>query len=187
MFGAIGRGRADQRYDAPVMTWRNGEQMVGFALAHSYVLFFLPMLLWLVVAHVALACVISVTFARWLRKFPTPRWNWLVLGALAVSLVLVYIPYDLWMTTTIRIAGPGAHGSSFLMMAAADDKLPLAKILIAKGISPNTMGGGSTALAVACSSRNLDVARFLLQQGADLGRAPSCPNVGINRGSSGSH
>ena len=174
-------------YEQTVMTWRNGEQMVGFALAHASVLFFLPMLLSLVVAHVALACVISVTFARWLRKLPTPRFNWLVVGTLAVSIMLVYILYNIWMTATIRIAGPGVHGSSFLMMAAADDKLPLAKILIAKGVSPNTMAGGSTALDVACSSRNLDVARFLLQQGADLSRAPSCATLNIKSESSGSH
>src|SRR5439155_24200566 len=73
--------------------------------------------------------------------------------------------YDVWMTTTIRLAGPGPHGASFLMLAAADGKLPLAKTLIAKGVSPNTMAGGSTALDVACSSRNLDVAKFLLQKG----------------------
>jgi len=95
------------------------------------------------------------------------------------------------MTTTIRLAGPGPHGASFLMLAAADGKLPLAKTLIAKGVSPNTMAGGSTALDVACSSRNLDVAKFLLQKGAEISRAPDCTNValvsrsgwaGVNRG-----
>lgn len=173
-------------YEQTVMTWRDGEQMVGFALAHAYILFYLPMLLSLVVAHFALACTISVTFARWLRGLPTPKWKWLVVGALAASVVSVYVPYDIWMTTTIRIAGPGSHGSSFMMMAAADNKLPLARALVANGVSPNAMGGGSSALDVACSSRNLDIARFLLQQGADLSRAPSCTNVGINRVSTAS-
>jgi len=83
------------------------------------------------------------------------------------------------MTTTIRLAGPGPHGASFLMLAAADGKLPLAKTLIAKGVSPNTMAGGSTALDVACSSRNLDVAKFLLQKGAEISRAPDCTNVAL--------
>jgi hypothetical protein len=38
---------------------------------------------------------------------------------------------------------------------------------------------------VACSSRNLDVARFLLEQGADISRASSCTNLGLARSSRG--
>lgn len=161
------------------MTWRDGEQMVGFALAHAYFLFYLPMFFSLVVAHFALACVLSTILARWLQRLPTPKWNWLAVAALAICTAIVYLPYDFWMTTTVRIAGPGPHGASFLMIAAADNKLPLAKILIANGISPNTEGGGSTALDVACSSRNLDVAKFLLGQGADISNAPSCTNLAL--------
>jgi ankyrin repeat protein/predicted membrane protein DUF2207 len=174
-------------YEQTVMTWRDGEQMVGFALAHAYFLFYIPMLLSIAVAHFGLACVLSVTLARRLRKLPTPRWNWLAVAALAICTVLVYVPYDFWMTTAVRVAGPGSHGASFLMMAAADDKLSLARILIADGISPNTMAGGSTALDVACSSRNLDVARLLLRQGADISRAPSCTNLSSTLGSGGTN
>jgi hypothetical protein len=57
--------------------------MVGFALSHGYVLFFLPMILSFALAHVALALLLSVTFARWLRRFPTPKWKWLSVIALA--------------------------------------------------------------------------------------------------------
>jgi hypothetical protein len=167
-------------YEQTVMTWRDGKQMVGFALAHAYILFFLPMVLSLAVAHLGLACVLSVTLARWLRRLPTPKWNWLVVATLAIGTALVYLPYDFWMTTTVRIAGPGPHGASFLMMAAADNKLPLAKILIANGISPNTEAGGSTALDVACSSRNLDVAKFLLERGAQISHAPSCASLALS-------
>ena len=164
-------------YEQTVMTWRDGEQMVGFALAHAYFLFSIPMLLSFASAHFGLACALSVTIARRMRRLPTPRWNWLTVAALAVCILLVYVPYDFWMITTVKVVGPGSHGASFLMKAAADDKLPLARILIVKGISPNTMAGGSTALDVACSSRNLDVARFLIQNGADISRAPSCANL----------
>jgi hypothetical protein len=172
-------------YEQTIMTWREGEQMVGFALSHAYIAFFLPMILSFALAHVALALLLSVTLARWLRRFPTPKWNWLSVVALLVFTGLVYVPYDFWMTTTVRVAGPGSRGTSFLMMAAADGKLPLAKALIAKGVSPNTMAGGSTALDVACSSRNLDVAKFLLQQGAELSRAPSCANLSLPSHGSG--
>ena len=64
-------------------------------------------------------------------------------------------------------------------IAAADDKLPLAKVLIAKGVSPNKMEGGSTALDVASSSRNFDLAKLLLSQGADISHAPRCANVAL--------
>ena len=167
-------------YEQTVMTWRQGEQMVGFAMSHAYIVFFLPMILSFALAHVALAFVLSVTFARWLRRLPTPKWNWLSIVAVLVCFGLVYVPYDLWMTTTIKLAGPGPHGTSFLMLAAADGRLPLAKVLIAKGVSPNTTAGGSTALDVACSSRNLDVASFLLQQGAEINHAPSCANLALS-------
>jgi len=170
-------------YEQTIMTWREGEQMVGFALSHAYVLFFLPMILSFALAHVALALLFLVTFARWLRRFPTPKWNWLSVVALLVCTALVYVPYDFWILTTVRFAGPGSHGTSLLMMAAADDKLPLAKALIAEGVSPKTMAGGGTALEVACSSRNLDVAEFLLQHGAEISRAPSCDNLGLSHGS----
>ena len=66
------------------------------------------------------------------------------------------------------------------MMAAADDKLPLAKTLMTHGVSPNTTAGGSTALDVACSSRNLDVAEYLLQHGAEISHAPSCANLALS-------
>jgi hypothetical protein len=167
-------------YEQTVMTWRDGEQMVGFALAHAYILFFLPMILSFALAHFALACVGAVTLARWLRRLPTPKWNWVAVVGLAVCAGLVYLPYDFWMITTIRVAGPGIHGKNFLMRAAADGKMPLARILIAKGVSPNTSVGGSTALDVACSTRNLDVAKLLLQQGAEMSDAPNCANLGLN-------
>jgi hypothetical protein len=142
------------------------------------------MVLSLAVAHFGLACVLSITLARWLRRLPTPKWNWLAVAPLAICTAVVYLPYDFWMTTAVRIAGPGPHGASFLMMAAADNKLPLAKILIANGISPNTEAGGSTALDVACSSRNLDVAKFLLDKGAEISRAPGCTNLALSSHSS---
>ena len=79
-------------YEQTVMTWRDGEQMVGFALEHAYVFLFLPMILSFVVAHVGLACVLSVSIARWLRGLPTPKWNWVPVVALLVFTVLVYVP-----------------------------------------------------------------------------------------------
>jgi hypothetical protein len=164
-------------YEQTVLTWRYGEQMVGFSLMHAFVILFVLMLLSFYAANVGLFSALSVTVGRWLRHLPTPRWNWLPLAALCLCVGLVYVPYDVWMITTVRLAGPGKHGTSFLMLAAADGKLSLARALVQEGVSLNTMAGGSTALDVACSSRRIELARFLLAQGADMSKAPSCVSL----------
>jgi hypothetical protein len=107
------------------------------------------------------------------------------LGSLAAAIGIGVAAEGLLFVGGLIISSP-FRDPWVLMMAAADDKLPLAKVLVAKGISPNTMAGGSTALDVACSSRNLDVVRFLIEEGADLSHASSCANLDIKSSSSGS-
>jgi ankyrin repeat protein/predicted membrane protein DUF2207 len=166
-------------YEQTVMTWREGEQMVGFALAHAHVFLMILLQLSSFTAYLGLLLVLSVSIGRWLKGLPTPKWNWVPLGALCFCLGLGYVPYDTWMATTVRIAGPGKHGASFLMSAAGGGMLPLAKALVGRGVPPNTAAGGSTALDVACASRNLEVAKYLFSQGADISRAPSCARIWI--------
>ena len=161
-------------YEQTVMTWRYGEQMVGYSMSHAYVFLFIPMMLSSLVAHIALLSVVSVTVGRRLRGLPIPKWKWWPILVLLLCSGLLYVPYEVWMATTTRLAGPGPHGERNLMIAAADGKLGLARALIEHGVSPNAMGGGSTALEVACSSRNIEVAKFLITSGADLNRAPTC-------------
>lgn len=172
-------------YEQTVMTWQEGEQMVGFSLAHAYIFLFLPMLLSVALAHFGLLAALSVTVGRWLRGLRTPKGNWLALAVLCLSVGIMYVPYEVWMAGTVRVAGPGRHGTSFLMMAAADGKLRLAKVLVENGVSANAAAGGSTALDVACSSGSIDVAQFLLERGADISRAPNCairaPSLGRGR------
>jgi ankyrin repeat protein len=60
------------------------------------------------------------------------------------------------------------------MIAAVDGKLALAKALVENGVSPNTSGGGSTALEMACSNGRTDVAKYLLSKGAVISNALSC-------------
>ena len=63
-------------YEQTVMTWRYGEQMVGFSLSHAYVFLLIPMILSVLVAHIGLLSVVSVTVGRILRGLPTPKWKW---------------------------------------------------------------------------------------------------------------
>ena len=164
-------------YEQTVMTWQDGEQMVGFSLAHAYFFLFLPMLLSVFLGCIGVLAVLSISLARWLRGLPTPKWNWLAAFALCICIGLMSVPYEVWMDTTIRLLGSGRHGESLLMTAAADGKLPLAKVLVEHGVSANTTAGGSTALDVACESRSVGVARLLLANGADINRAPNCANI----------
>jgi hypothetical protein len=164
-------------YEQTLMTWQDGEPMVGFSLTHAYFFFFLPMLLSVFLGCIGVLAVLSVSLARWLRGRPTPQWNWLAVITLCLCIGLMSVPYEVWMATTIRFLGSGRHGESLLMMAAADGKLQLAKVLIEHGISANTTAGGSTALDVACSSRSVEVASLLLANGADISRAPNCANI----------
>ena len=63
------------------------------------------------------------------------------------------------------------------MIAAVDGRLALAKALVESGVSPNTSGGGSTALEMACRGGRINVAEYLLSQGAKIRNAPSCEGV----------
>jgi hypothetical protein len=172
-------------YEQTVMTWQDGEQMVGFSLAHAYFFLFIPMLLSVFLGCIGVLAVLSVSLARWMRHLPTPKWNWLAVVAVCICIGLMSVPYEVWMVTTIRLLGSGRHGESLLMKAAFDGRLPLAKVLVERGVSPNTTEGGSTALDVACSSRSVEVAKLLLANGADYSRAPNCANVPSLAGTDG--
>src|SRR2546425_1739039 len=87
---------------------------------------------------------------------------------------LLYIPYSAWMAATVRIAGPGDHGQNFLMIAAVDGRLALAKALVESGVSPNTSGGGSTALEMACRGGRINVGEELVSPRAKKRKAPPC-------------
>ena len=156
-------------YEQTVMTWRDGEQMIGFTLAHVFPFLYL----WVILAHIAL---LSVAVA-WFRGLQLSRKNWSLVLILCLFTGLLYIPYSAWMAATVRIAGPGDHGHNFLMIAAVDGRLALAKALVESGVSPNTSGGGSTALEMACRGGRINVAEYLLSQGAKIGNAPSCEGV----------
>ena len=167
-------------YEQTVMTWREGEQMVGFTLMHAYTILYIAMLLSFFLGHVAIASAVVVNVARRIRRIrPRRQWNNWALVALCICTMAVYVPYGAWMALTVRVAGPGRHGSRFLMIAAADGKVSLANALLSNGVSPNTEGGGQTALDVACSTGHIDVAKLLVVRGADRARAPGCANKGL--------
>jgi len=82
-----------------------------------------------------------------------------------------------WDSSTDPLADPGDQGQNFLMIAAVDGRLALAKALVESGVSPNTSGEGSTVLEMACRGGRINVAQYLLSKGAKIRNAPSCEGV----------
>ncbi|HLI51273.1 MAG TPA: ankyrin repeat domain-containing protein [Thermomicrobiaceae bacterium] len=65
--------------------------------------------------------------------------------------------------------GSGAHGLSILYHAAAGGSIPVAALLLANDVNVNTGSGANTALHAAASKGNAEMARWLLDRGADPG------------------
>src|SRR5437879_5977308 len=81
-------------YEETILTWTNGPQMVGFAMAHVAgplillaVFIGLPgCLLWMLVSLVLL----------FRRQFRIPLVDWLPLALLPLLAVMLFIPYETW-------------------------------------------------------------------------------------------
>ncbi len=98
-----------------VLTWLSGPQMVGFAMMHGALPFLLISgfigllggLLWVVVSLILLIR----------RKVRVPPTDWIPIILLLLLAVPFFIPYEAWVELMVRIAGPGSHGSDFLVQA----------------------------------------------------------------------
>jgi hypothetical protein len=155
-------------YEETILTWTNGPQMVGFALAHGAApligiagLIGLPCgLLWMLVS--------LILFFR--RKFRVRVFDWLPMVFLSFLIMMLLIPYETWEELVVRTVGPGAHGGQFLVQAAAQDKQPFVKLLLRKGYDINFETGGTTPLSGASNGGHEEMVKFLLSKGADLNR-----------------
>jgi hypothetical protein len=161
-------------YEETIMTWHEGDQMVGFTMMHVFPYLYLILLASLCLAHIALLSALAVSVGRWFRGLPAPKWNKLPLIGLCVLTGLVYVPYHIWKRATIALKGPGPHAAQFLVYAAADGDRPTVKLLLERGVPVDVLNGDSTALNAACARDQIKTARFLLSKGADVGLAPEC-------------
>jgi hypothetical protein len=85
--------------------------------------------------------------------------------------VLFFMPYEAWEKFVVRIAGPGSHGSDFLVQAAAQDKQRFVTLLLRKGYDINYEDeGGTTPLSGASVGGHEEMVSFLVSKGADLNR-----------------
>lgn len=155
-------------YEETLLTWMNGPQMVGFAMAHGALPFIfatgliglLSSSLWLIVSLVLL----------FRNKFRIQLVDWGPLVLLCILAALVFIPYETWEELTVRIAGPGSHGSDFLVQAAAQDRRRFVTLLLRKGYDINYEVGGTTSLSGSSVGGHEEMVGFLVSKGADVNR-----------------
>jgi hypothetical protein len=57
-------------------------------------------------------------------RFRVSVTDWIPIILLLLLAVPSFIPYEAWEEFIVRVAGPGSHGSDFLVQAAAHDKRP---------------------------------------------------------------
>ena len=142
--------------------------MVGFAMMHGALPFILipgfiglpGTLLWVAVSLVLLIR----------RKFRVPAIDWIPVILSLLLAALLFIPYEAWEEFMVRIAGPGSHGSSFLVQAAAQDSRRFVELLLRKGYDINSETEGTTPLSGASNGGHEEMVKFLISKGADLNR-----------------
>ena len=156
-------------YEETILTWLSGPQMVGFAMMHGALPFILiagfialpGTLLWVAVSLVLLIR----------RKFRAPAIDWIPMILVLLLAAMLFTPYEAWEEFMVRIAGPGSHGSDFLVQAAAQDKRRFATLLLRKGYDINYENGGhTTPLSGASVGGHEEMVSFLVSKGADVNR-----------------
>jgi ankyrin repeat protein len=156
-------------YEETILTWLHGPQMVGFAMMHGAVPFILfagiiglpGVLFWFVASLVLLIR----------RKFRVRFSDWVPVVLCILLVGLIVIPYEAWEELMVRIAGPGAHGSDFLVQAAGQGKQRFVTLLLGKGYNVNYEdGGGTTPLSGASVGGHEEMVSFLISKGAAVNR-----------------
>jgi Ankyrin repeats (many copies) len=156
-------------YEETYLTWTNGPQMVGFAMMHGSVPFILlagliglpGSVLWTIVSVVRL----------FRNRFALPLVNWVPITLLPLVVTLIIIPQNAVEEFTVQLAGPGSHGSDFLVEATANGNRRFVTRLLHMGYSPNYEdNGGTTPLSGAAVEGKEDMVGFLASRGADVNR-----------------
>lgn len=154
-------------YESTVLTCFHGPQMVGFAMLHGAHSFFLLGLFFLPFG--ALFAIAMLVFGA-LKKFRFQSREWVLLAALIISFSALFVPYEAWERLDMKFCGaPGPLGDQFLRDAAITGDLGRVKKLVSEGCELNhASGAGDTPLSNAVKGRSIEVARFLLANGADV-------------------
>ena len=164
--GAIFAGRVI--YEETILTWKDGPQMIGFAVAHTMPLLLLagPIgvcsgLLWVIVSLILMSR----------RRFHAPLADWAPLVFLLFLGAMLLIPYETWEELMVRTFGRSPHGGEFLVQAAAEDKQTFVSLLLRQGFDVNYQSrNGSTPLSAASVEGRRRMVSFLISKGANVNR-----------------
>ena len=165
-------------YEQTILTWRNGSQMLGFAMVHLHPELLIGGVISLICVHIWLVWFL-VLWARRLTSGSRMRpVVWVQLGLITVATALPYIPYSLWQIATLELVGPGSNAGAQLAIAATGDQRLLVKELLRLGVSiEGSTEWGGTALNMACQAEELEMARYLISKGAKIDAAPNCRHI----------
>jgi hypothetical protein len=165
-------------YEQTVMTWDRGLQMVGWTLIHTYGATFALGILAIILLHVWFLVFVALWLRRLICKERVRFGAWTQFALLGCTLFLLYIPYDFWQFVTVELAGPGPRAAGQLTAAVARNQKYLTKAFLRNGIAIDSRDEeGRTALGQACLAGQVDMAHYLVSQGAQLDAAPDCRKV----------
>lgn len=154
-------------WEMTTLSWTQGPQMIGFALAHghgpAFLLIFPPLLFgWLLIATLYLG---------W-KLWKIRRISQISLQAI-ISAVLLFViltlPQGFWVRLFIERFASSPHAVQFMIHAAATGDLSTVKALLDNGIPVDARDREEkTALHGAAVQGDVAVIAFLLKQGADV-------------------
>src|SRR5262245_45477822 len=136
-------------YEQTVLTWRDGEQMVGFALAHAHTGLLLGGLMSVMAGVVYLLLITVVSVLRWFRG---ERLHLNVVPAAGLVLLFgaLLIPYEIWMVLGVRLGVAQAHQAQYLVHGAGSGHKYLVNAVLRNGAAVDAIGYSGTALNAAC-------------------------------------
>jgi|GEM_PF-1646909 hypothetical protein len=162
------------------LTWHYGPQMIGFALIHGNFAYLIlaPFLLlvWIIML------VGMVVYGIWRRRrIASLVWINLIISLAIMGIML--IPYGLWQRMFMDKIITGPKVGEFMTEAAGGGDLGVIKSLLSHGISVDVTNrhDGQTGLHAAAATNRVDVARFLVSQGAQIDALDRCGDSPLER------
>lgn len=165
-------------YEQTILTWRNGPQMLGFAMAHLHPELLIVGVVSLIGAHIWIVWFLVLWIRRLTRGRRMRPVAWVQLGLIAFVTAMPYIPYSLWQIATLELAGPGRQSGAQLAVAASENQELFVRALLNHGVPvEGSTAWGGTALNMACQAEKLEMARYLIAKGAKIDAAPNCRRI----------